>query len=188
MKICNNCGKNLTDDARFCGYCGADFSSPTGSPIYNDDVNISEEQEFMDLTHRLLRWERKAWSITGKVFIIMGIVFAAMFMFFAIIFLALDDMAVLSGMYFVFSLVYGGLFIGLGIVNKIAADKTVPYLNSFYNDPLTTFTRCGSIGMLVFSFLCGAVSPIFFLINFIRIKSSRRIINRIIARINGEIS
>ncbi len=181
MKICANCGKSLNDDARFCGYCG--FQTPTEE--YNADITpeeISEEQEFLDMTHRILRWERKAWSIAGKVFIIMGIVFAALFMFFTFIFLALGDMAVLSGMYFVFSIIYGGLFIGLGVVNKIAANKIEQYQTGPYSDPLSVITRCGSIGMLVFSVICGAVAPIFFIINFVRIKTSRRLIDKIIAR------
>ncbi len=187
MKYCSSCGKELIEGAAFCANCGAPIAAP--APVAEPIAVVGapdlaqEEQEFLDMTHRLLRWERKAWSIAGKAAIIIGIVFAALFLLLSLAFMAIgDEMAFVGGVYVFMGLIYGGMFIGLGIVSRIAADKTVQYLDSMYADFRPTLDRCGSIGMLIFNVLLGIVSPIFFIINFVRLKANRAVIERILAR------
>lgn len=179
MKLCNNCGFNVDDSAVFCSKCGAKLSEMNVPPVHNVEPVLSEEQESLTMTYRILRWERKAWSIGGKVLIIVGIVFAVLFSFLALVFAAIGNMAPLAVMYFMFSGIYGGMFIALGVISNIAAGKITPYLDAFHIDQRPAITRCGSVGMLIFSIFCGSVAFVFFLINFIRIKSSSRIVNSI---------
>lgn len=188
MKYCAQCGKEMIDEALFCPECGASVTNPapeTAEPVEAVvlSADAQEEQEFLDMTHRLLRWERKAWSISGKACLIIGIVFAALFLLCAMAFIAIGDEMAIAGVVYIFiGMIYGAMFIGLGVISKIAADKTVQYLDSMYTDFRPTLDRCGSVGMLIFSALLGNVSPIFFIINFVRIKSGRRVIERILAR------
>lgn len=164
---------------------------PTATPTFaqniDEDYLIREEQEFLDMTHRLLRWERKAWSICGKVFFIMGIVFAAIFGFISFIGLieTIDGdptASFLTGMGFSYALIFGGMFLAIGIIGRKVADKMPIYLDSLYTDFSITNDRSGNVGMLIFTIFFGEVAFVFFLINFIRLKSNGAVINRILAR------
>ncbi len=183
MSFCRNCGKELTEGAAFCNACGAQVQVQTTTLVAPVD-SFSEEQEFLDLTHRLLRWERKAWSIAGKAFLIFGIIFAALFFLLGIIMLAAGDYVTetLGVIYLWYALFFGGTFIGIGIVNRKAADKIPFYLNSLYTDFRYAHDRCGNVGMLVFNAILGTISPIFFIINFVRMKANRALIQQILAR------
>lgn len=186
MAYCQHCGKELVTGSVFCSYCGTPIAPAPVVPAPSPADTLAEEQEFLDWTHRLLRWERKAWSIAGKVFFILGIVFAALFAILSIIFLALGEEFgfALGFVYFWYAIAFGGMFVALGIVNKKAADKIPFYLNNLYTDFRYAYDRCGNVGMLVFCALLGTVSPVFFIINFVRMKANRKLIERIIARQN----
>ena len=97
MRFCTNCGNAIFDGQKFCPACGTSLTSnssnattygnPYSANVFtgqkSEEFLLQEEQEFLDTTHRILRWEQKAWNITGKVFIILGVVFAALFFFIA---------------------------------------------------------------------------------------------------------
>ena len=190
MRYCTKCGREIPEGAAFCAGCGAPVQTPTppAAPVYNQAL-YQEECGFLENTHRLLRWEQKAWSIASKVFIIVGIVFAAIFMLFFLIGLIItasgsDGGEMLMVMGFIYALIFGGMFIAMGIVNKKAGQKLPQYIDTVYTDFSITYKRCGSVGMLVFSILFGAVSPIFFIINFVRMKSNRATIERIMKNQN----
>ncbi len=178
---CPRCNNELDDGSNFCRFCGATLDQS------ND---AREEQDFLDTTHRLLRWERKAWSISGKVFLIVGIVFAAIFGLMALIgFGSINNAGVEDAFFaasgiigFVYAIVFGGMFIAIGIVCNTASNKIPRYLDSMYTDFLPTRDRCGSIGMIVFTALFNEIALVFFIINFVRMKSCKNIINRILSR------
>lgn len=181
MSFCSTCGTEITEDAVFCTNCGATVAE-------NDEQNKKEEQDFLDQTYRLMRWEAKAWSITGKVFIIFGIAYAAL-MFLAGLGsgIAVGSDSVEGGIamattMIVESLVFGFTFGGIGIVSLISANRIPNYFDGFYTDFTPALNRCGSVGMIVFTAFFNEIALVFFLINFIRIKSNRRIIDRILAR------
>lgn len=208
--FCNKCGRQIPDDAIFCSWCGETIvrvqenpfneapateynpPEPTETPKAEDvqneppaaDPDLHEEQEFLDMTHRLLRWERMAWSITGKVLIILSIVFAAIFSILAVVGMFSADagggVAVILGI--LYGTIYGGMFLALGIVSAKAAGKIPQYLDSMYYDFEKTEKRSGSIGMLVLTVLFNEIAFIFFIINFVRIKSNGKLIERIKAR------
>lgn len=213
MSFCSNCGKEILGDAKFCGACGTAVpekkveeapvvesapvveAAPVAySPVMvaepvvqtvNDDYLIKEEQDFLDLTHNLLRWERKSWSICKKVYLIVGIVFAALFGLIGTIGLV-ESLEGYGGagafIGFMYAIVYGGMFIGMSIVHGKAADKIPLYTSTLYDDFTYANNRCGNVGMMVFTIIFGGVHTIFFIVNFVRIKSSSHIIARILAR------
>jgi len=190
MSYCSKCGKQIVEGAAFCIGCGAPVvqetqdSAPAVSQIIGEREK-REEQEFLDTTHRLLRWERKAWSIASKAFIIMGAVFAGLFflIFFIGIIAAVDGDSngggIAMGVGILYAIIYGSMFIGIGVVSKKACDKIPQYLDTLYTDFSLTYNRCGSVGMLVFTAIFGVVSPVFFIINFVRMKTNRSVIQRI---------
>lgn len=176
--LCNNCGNNILESDKFCNKCGSKVEMNDQPQQTFDDV----KKEFMDTTYRLLKWERMAWSIAGKVYLILGIVLSVIYFILAIAYLFIDSLAVFSIIFFIYSIILGGLIIGIGIVNKVMADKIAFYQETLYTQPQFTFTRCSSVGMLVVSAIFGTVSPIFFIINFVRMKSSKHIIDSILYR------
>ena len=189
MAFCHRCGKELMEGSAFCNACGAPQAQqpnyqPQPTTLVPTANPQAEEQEFLELTRRLLRWERKAWSICGKAWLITGIVFAVLFCLIGVAFVFSGDY-VLEAMgifYWLYGIFFGGNFVALGIINQKAADKIPFYLDKLDTDVRFAVDRCGSIGMLVFTVLFGTVSPVFFIINFVRMKSNKNVINRIIAR------
>ena len=167
MGYCAKCGQELKEGAAFCSACGAPVETripaPAAPPAFDEEA-YRKECAFLETTHRLLRWEQKAWSIASKVFSIVGIVFAALFMllFLAGLFVALAgedfDGGMIMVISFTYALIFGGTFIALGIVNKKAGQKLPQYIDTVYTDFSLTYKRCGSVGMLVFSILFGAMN------------------------------
>lgn len=186
MSFCMKCGKEIEAGAAFCTGCGTPVApaAPVEPQVSGEDL-AREEREFLEVTHRLLRWEMKAWNIASKVFIIAGIVYAALFMFLFLIGAILSATGesfgggFTMGMSFVYAVVFGGMFIGLGIVSKKAAEKLPLYINTVYTDISLAYNRCGNVGMLIFNVILGVVSPIFFIINFVRMKTNRAVVERI---------
>ncbi len=190
MSYCVKCGKEIVNGAAFCVGCGAPVvrEKPvvTVQPKVSEEEFYREECEFIATTHKLLRWERKAWSIASKFWIIMGIVYAVIFSFYIFFGMGMShyigEFLIVFGVFAV--LFFGGTFITLGIVNKKAAEKIVQYTDTIYTDFSLAYNRCANVGMLVFSVILGAVSPIFFIINFARMKTNREIIERIVKKQN----
>lgn len=153
---------------------------PTFAQNIDEDYLIKEEQEFLDGTHRLLRWEKKALSICGTIMMILGIVVSAI-SFIAIIVSAVegDEYAASEA---ASSFITFTTYIVSGIVQKVIAGKLPLYIGTIYDDFTFTRDRSGSVGMLILQILFGQVGFVFFLINFIRIKSNSAIINRVLAR------
>ena len=173
MAFCINCGYELTQGANFCINCGTAVApTPVEEPIAppvvpvaptpkDSTADIQEEQEFLDNTYKLLRWEKKAWLICGIVSLCIGTILC------------------------IVSFTIGAYLVGAGIVGIVSSGKIPQYINNLYLDIRPTATRCGDVGMLILTILFGEVALIFFLINFIRVKSQGRLISRIEARQKG---
>lgn len=201
MRYCCRCGSALSVGASSCHSCGAAlkafaaeaeeevvpvvqtvFEAPAPVAADSQDAQIKEERRFLDQTHRLLRWEKKAWTIGGTVFLIAGIAFALAMCLFGVIcsILAKNPGPAIFCIYA--ALIYGTVFIVWGIVNMKAAGKIPQYADTLYKDFRATNRRCNSIGMIVFCYFFGDVSLVFFVINFVRMKCNTALIQRILAR------
>ena len=147
------------------------------SELYDRPDTAAEDRDFLVLTYRLLQWERKAWRISGIVFLIISI--------FLLVCGALmlpaagetPDLIIDA----VTALVYAITYLPVGIVGLIAAGKIPAAVETIYFDARPALTRCSSVGRIVFSALFSGVALIFYLINFIRIKTDRATVERILA-------
>ena len=197
MRYCVNCGKELNENAAFCVACGtpvpAEETAPiapvVAEPAVVCEAANQEEVEFLENTHRLLRWEMKAWSIAGRVLTIMGIVLAAIYALLFVIGFGMllsgdEEGLVLIALSATYSVFICGMLIAFGIISRKAAGKIPQYLDSLYTDLSLAYNRCGSIGMLIFTAIFGIVSPVFFIINFVRMKANRDVIERILRNQN----
>lgn len=159
-------------------------STPVVIPAPSDK-DIQEERAFLDQTHRLLRWERRAWSISGKVALIVGIVFAVLFFLIGVIAAAAsgDEGGIVGfSVMFIYAFIFGGILIAVGIVSLAAANKIPQYTDTLYKDFRATNTRCNSIGLIVFGYFFNNIALVFYLINFVRMKSNKPMIERILTR------
>lgn len=195
MRYCVNCGNELNEQAHFCENCGTPIPAAAPPvPTAPTQVTVVREPEserdraFLETTHRLLRWEKKAWHIAGKVWLIFGIIFAAVMLLFGMIFTLVGIAenegffgSFMGGFFGSYGLTLGGIYIALGIVNKKAAARIDFYLERFYQDFSLIRNRCGNVGMMLFNIFLGTMSPVFFIINFVRIKANRATVERIIA-------
>ena len=161
---------------------------PVDAPRHNTQ-ELKEEKEFLDITHRLLRWERKAWSISGKFNLIFGIVFAAYFGLFGLIptitGFATDTVeAAVIGLVMAigYGWIIGGSFIAMGIVSLKIVGKIPQYTDTLYKDFSATYKRCSSVGMIVLCAIVNTIPIAFYLINFARMKNCQGIIDRILTR------
>ena len=121
----------------------------------------TEEQEFLDLTHRYLRWEQKAWKIFGFVSLGIGALYSLIFSLYTfIVLISLGAGEEETGIVFItlgflYVLLFSGIFFGLAIVHFLAAKRINLYLNTLYTDFSLTYNRCSSIGMLIFCVFFG---------------------------------
>lgn len=179
MKYCAYCGQELHDDARFCDHCGASVAA--------EETNIQEEKEFLDNTYRFLKYERLAWKIAGVVLLILCIIIlgCGLLVLAATAGNALtgDADSVLGlGFAMVYLLIYGLLFLPIAIIGLVSAKKIDGYMAGMYADFRPAATRCGSIGMIVFTAFFNEIALIFYIINFVRMKSNKRMVERITCR------
>lgn len=193
MRYCTKCGREIAEGAAFCSECGAPIGTeisvpaPVAALVSNEELE-RQEREFLQNTHRLLCWEMKAWSIASKAWLITGIVFAAIYGFVMMVGMitAMVDGGYTAGFMigfgFAYAIMFGGMFIALGIVSKKACEKLPQYIDTVYTDFSLTYNRSGNVGMLIFNVLLGVVAPVFFIINFARIKSCGATIERILKK------
>lgn len=163
-----------------------EYVAPTFADKITEEDLIKEEQEFLDITHRFLCWEKKSWAIYGKVQKIIGIVISAICGLFCTVFLSEISYDVDAADAFVFFLIYL-LFFGIpllitGIVQGRIAEKMQMYIDTLYNDIGFVRDRSGNIGMLVLSAIFSGVHTVFFIVTFTRIKTNKNIIHRILTR------
>ena len=159
----------------------AETPAPVVIPAPNRD-DVLEEKEFLEQTNRLLRWERKAWSIAGKVYLILGIILTALYFLIGVIIVAVGgEMAPVGGM-FIYVSFFLAVLIAVGIVNIKAAGKIDQYTDTLFKDFRAAYKRCGSIGMIIFGYFFNTIALVFYVINFVRMKTNRDMADRILTR------
>lgn len=179
MKYCAQCGKELQDDVQFCVYCGA-----SANP---EATNFAEEKDFLDTTHRFLKYERICWNIFG----IFSLVMSAIFLLFTLLMLAGASGLVIDaeteaafglGIVSVMMVVYCLLFVPFAVIGLVCASRIKRYMNEMYTDIRATADRCNSIGLIVLGAFFNNIAMIFYIINFARFKSNKKVVERIIHR------
>lgn len=179
MKYCAQCGKELQDDVQFCAYCGA--SSHT------EAADFTEEKDFLDKTHRFLKYERIGWNVLG----IISLVLVGFFLLFTLLILAgasgmiIDadaEAAFGMGLMSVMMVFYSILFVPLAVVGLVCASRVKRYMNEMYTDIRATADRCNSIGMIVLCAFFNEIALAFYIVNFVRFKKNKQIVERIIQR------
>ncbi len=177
MKYCAQCGKELHDDANFCVYCGASSNPET--------ANYAEEKEFLDTTHRFLKYERICWNIFG----IFSLVMSGIFLLFTVLVLAGASGMVIDaeteaafglGLVSVMMMIYCLLFVPFAVIGLVCASRIKRYMNELYTDIRATAERCSSIGLIVLGAFFNNLAMIFYIINFARFKSNKKIVERIV--------
>lgn len=179
MKYCAQCGKELQDDVQYCIYCGA--------AVHSEAANFAEEKEFLDTTHRFLKYERICWNIMG----IFCLVLCGIFLLFTVLMLvgastlvmdADSETALGLGMGALAMGIYCALFVPFAVIGLVCAARIKRYMREMYTDLRPTADRCNSIGMIILGVLFNNLAMIFYIINFSRVRSNAKVIERIIAR------
>ena len=175
MAFCSNCGTQLAADSAFCTTCG--------KPADGRRSNPNEEKEFLEVTGRLLRWEQKAWKIGALVFAIIGVAFFAIFSMIAVfggLFgqLYMEEFLLF---FFVYGLVVGAMFVGVGIANYVPMKRMTSFAEGTA-DFASTRERCESVGMIVYCVFFNSVALVFYLINFIRMKANRHVVDALLQK------
>ena len=156
-------------------------------PASQSTNTTQETTEFVETTRRLLRWERKAWNIFGTVMTIFAIAYAALFFFIGFIFFCVGaaesaEFVPMGIMYFFYGIYFAALMLPLGIVSLACGKKIPQYLDSMDRDFYPTAKRCNNVGMLVLGYLFNSIALVFILINFIRMKANKRLVESITGR------
>lgn len=189
MKFCTVCGAKLSDDAKFCHNCGGTQQSTnevytTGS--YND-AEAQEDKECLDNFYTFLKWERFGWKLSAILFLIATIIFAMI----GLIALAGGAVAFsesdFNSMPATFSFGIGFLYLFLSlilylpvtIINFSMSKRTKNYMNLVYTDMEAVEERCSNIGIIILGAFFNTLALIFIIINFVRTKTNKRIIERI---------
>lgn len=176
MIHCNNCGHEIPDTDRFCSVCG----SPVGAiPVAPAPViGIEQEKECLDDFHRFLKYERLCWKIFGIVWLVLS---CAIFSIGFIMLLASMAEEFLVGMGFTYMLI-SLMYLPLAIINLKMVKKAENYMNIVYNDVTPVAERCGNAGMIVLGAIFNEIAMVFIIINFVRVKNNKAIIESAAAR------
>ncbi len=169
MKYCTKCGVQMPDDARFCVACGTQVP---GSTVMDKAV--------LDSFYQFLKWERLSWKIFGIVWLILSIILAVCGLIIMVSaamtgFSYRLDMGIIGFVY----LLLGLLYLPIAIVNKVMVKKTFHCMEMLYIDPKSVLARCGSVGMIVLAAFFNNVALIFIIINFVRTKTNKEVIDRL---------
>ena len=164
--ICNFCQREVNEGSAFCTHCGAPM---------NSDVAIAKEKECLDNFYRFFKYERLAWKIPGIVMAVICAVIGFLGLVFFIAGVSEPFFAAFGGM----MLFYLALFLPIAIVNSKTVSKAEYYMDTLYNDVAPMRKRAESVGMIVLAALFNEIALIFIIINFVRAKTSKEILNRI---------
>ncbi len=185
MKYCAHCGKPMEDNARFCFACGKEVgAAPTPTQtFYQQPGNPAEEKECLDNFYTTFKWERIAWKVSGIVGLVLAIVYGSTGGF--IMFLNLISDGELNMMIAGFGIPYvffALVILPIVIINLKMISRAQYYMDTLYADTAGMVKRTSSIGMIVFAAIFNQYALICIIINFVRTKSNKALLDRIIAR------
>lgn len=198
MKYCEFCGHQLPDYAAFCERCGAQqpvmqqhvqpsYAVHTAEPAASPE----EEYRLLEQMKKLLRAEHLAWKIAAIVntcligLSVLGlIVLLASGFSFTKFFESIYDYSEDFGGSYDFSVSLNSFAFSIPgvIIGFIMAAKTKRYYQCIHTYPAAAINRCGSVGSIVMGALFNEVALIFIIINFVRCKSNKKLLDQILQR------
>ena len=183
MKYCAHCGQQLQDEVQFCERCGASTTP--------EAAQFKEEKDFLDSTHRFLKYERIAWKVLGIFALVLGIIYFAFGIlitagFAEMVMSDVPESAFGLGLVTIIMGFCSLVFIAIAVVGLVSAKKITGYMNEMYTDIRATEKRCTSIGLLILSIFFNEIAMIFFLVNFARFKGNQKLVERISRRQQGQ--
>ena len=185
MRFCTNCGNPVEREQNFCAACGSPLSENSSA---NGHLLIEQEQKFLDTTHKILRWEYKAWKICGVILTVLGCVLTALFLAVAVYAFVNTGRKWSLGLMLTgiaFAVYYGIPLLVVGVIQRKIAKKIPNCLNTMHLDFSVARMRCGSVGGLILAAIFCGIAFVFYGINFVRMKANKSIIERILERQKG---
>ena len=186
MKYCVYCGNPMDDNARFCFACGKETAdtAPAAPAAYTEPVSVNEEQECLDNFHKTFKFERIAWKVIGIIMLVCAIIYGALGGLITLLGLMADGnmVAVLGVPYLLIALIF--LF-PMAIFNLKMVSRAEYYMDTLYTDTAGMVKRTSSIGMIVLGAIFNQYALICIIISFVRTKSNKELLDRIIARQNA---
>jgi len=78
MAFCKNCGKELKDDAKFCGGCGAARGTVTNQPVVTSSINF-DDIGLYDMPQKKNKIIWPIVRIIGVLLLVLGVVVVGLF-------------------------------------------------------------------------------------------------------------
>lgn len=195
MKYCEFCGCELPDYAAFCERCGAQQpvmqQQPCGAYNAEPMATPEEENRLLEQMKKMLRAEHLAWKIAAIVnTCVIGLCILSIMVLLASGFSFHDfwdsifDYAEDFGVSYNFSISLNSFAFSIPgiIIGFIMAAKTKRCYQCIHTDPAAAINRCGSVGSIVLGALFNEVALIFIIINFVRCKSNKKLLDQILQR------
>ena len=188
MKFCEFCGRELPDYAAFCEHCGAQQPAAQGAyamqPTAPQPVP-GEEERLLEQLKKMLRAEHLAWKIAAIVntcllglatsFVLLLLALDFPFgRFFEELFESLYESDVSLSFSFPISSTLPGIIIGF-----IRAAKTRRAYLCIEGYPRLAIDHCDSVGSIIWAALFNEVALIFVIINFVRCKSNKALMDQL---------
>ena len=192
MKFCEFCGRQLPDHASFCEICGAQqpaFQPARAVPSPIPRPVPDEGTQFLEQMRKTLRGEHLAWKIAA----IVNTCLLGLAVSFVLVLLALDFpfgeffeelFGRLAGenVSINFSFPVSSTLPGI-IIGFIWAAKTKRAYRCIGSYPRPAIDHCDSVGSIILAALFNEVALIFVIINFVRCKSNKALIDQLRQRV-----
>lgn len=188
MSFCTYCGSQLESNNNFCQSCGKPANNVQNNSVPAVSVQsgyTAEEQKCLDDFAGFLKWERFCYKLFGIIYLITLIAAGAM----ALLFI-LPDLLIYSD--YAFYSIYPSLsfmcfwyiaitimYIPIVVINFSLKNRTKRYMDIAHTDIKAVEERCGNVGMIVVSAIFCQPAAVFVIINFVRTKTNKNLIDSI---------
>ena len=179
MSFCTYCGSQLENNCNFCQSCG----KPTNN--IQNNAYTDEEKKCLDDFAGFLKWERFFYKLSGIIFLIGTIALGSFGLFFLLVtsvtysehdyYATSFSLFFLSYMYLFLALIY----LPVVIINFSLKNRTKKYMDIVRTDIKAVEERCGSVAMIVVSVIFNGPAAIFVIINVVRTKTNKNLIDSI---------
>ena len=150
---------------------------------YTDhDPYLAEERRFIDSYVGTLNTEQKIWFIFGIIFLCLGALMAFIAAFKWIDISAGEDVSFETLMSFSYSIAFAIAYIPIGIVDVVLSGSKRKVNYVIYSDIAPASQKAGSVGNIVLGALFNNIALVFAIINFVRTKTNKEMIDRVSAR------